>query len=192
MDDREKGERRMGKEALVRRAQNGEKDAFIRLMREHELVMYRTAKAVLKTEADVEDAVQETICKAFSRLADLRQPRYFKTWLTRILLNCCYDLLRQKKGEVPLELLPEAFPAGGWSGGESDRALDVQAALDAMDPEDRLLLTLYYLNDLPIREISHILSLNENIIKKRLARGRKRFQAVYRENEAEEEAVYEN
>ena len=184
MDDREKGERRMGKEALVRRAQNGEKDAFIRLMREHKLVMYRTAKAVLKTEADVEDAVQETICKAFSRLADLR--------LTRILLNCCYDLLRQKKGEVPLELLPEAFPAGGWSGGESDRALDVQAALDAMDPEDRLLLTLYYLNDLPIREISHILSLNENIIKKRLARGRKRFQAVYRENEAEEEAVYEN
>lgn len=182
----------MGKEFLVRKAQNGEKDAFLRLMREHELVMYRTAKAVLKTEEDVEDAVQETICKAFSGLSALRQPRYFKTWLTRILLNCCYDLIRQKKGEVPLELLPETASADGWSSGESDRSLDVQAALDAMDPEDRLLLTLYYLNDLPIKEISHLLSLNENTIKKRLARGRKRFQAVYRETEAEEDAAYEN
>ena len=94
-------------ERLVRKAQRGDKNAFMALIEKNQMALYRAAKAILHREEDVEDAVQETICKAFYKLSDLRQPKYFKTWLTRILINCCYDLLRQQKGLVPLEILPE-------------------------------------------------------------------------------------
>lgn len=177
----------MGTELLVRRAQNGEKDAFLKLMKNNELAMYRAAKAILPTEEDVEDAVQETVCKAFAGLSGLRQPRYFKTWLTRILLNCCYDLLRQQRGELPLELFYDSAQSDGWSGGESDNSLDIQALLSALDPNDRLILTLYYLNDLSVKEVSRLLSLSESAVKKRLFRGRKRFQLLYENTQDGEE-----
>ena len=58
---------------LVRKAQSGDKAAFVRLIEENQLTMYRTAKAILHQEADVEDAVQEAICRAFDKLCTLRQ-----------------------------------------------------------------------------------------------------------------------
>ena len=112
---------------LVRKAQRGDKDAFVGLIEKNQLALYRTAKAILHREEDVEDAVQEAICKAFYKLSDLRQPKYFKTWLTRILINCCYDLLRQQRGLVPLEVLPEEGRAD-----DRDLPLDVRRALDSL------------------------------------------------------------
>ena len=111
-------------ERLVRKAQRGDKNAFMALIEKNQLALYRAAKAILHREEDVEDAVQETICKAFYKLSDLRQPKYFKTWLTRILINCCYDLLRQQKGLVPLEILPEEGASD-----ERETSLDVQRVL---------------------------------------------------------------
>ncbi len=175
----------MGTEHLVRRAQDGSKEAFVKLMRENELAMYRTAKSILRREEDVEDAVQETVCRAFSKLIDLRQPKYFKTWLTRILINCCYDLLREQKGLMPLDLLPET----GSLDRDSDLSLDVRAALDALGENDRLAMTLFYLNDLPVREIAQILSISESAVKQRLVHGRKKFRQIYGEKEG---AAYES
>ena len=115
-------------ERLVRRAQRGDKAAFMDLIEENQLALYRAAKAILHREEDVEDAVQEAICKAFYKLSDLRQPKYFKTWLTRILINCCYDLLRQQKGLVPLEVVPEEGMLSLFISGYLGRNSDTQAA----------------------------------------------------------------
>ncbi len=177
----------MWAEHLVRKAQNGDKKAFLSLMRDHELAMYRAAKSILHREEDVEDAMQEAVCKAFEKLPDLRQPKYFKTWLTRILINCCYDLLRQQKGLVPLELLPET----GQIDRDEDLALDVRAALDALGENDRLTMTLFYLNDLSVREIAQMLSISESAVKQRLVHGRKKFRQIYGERQ-DKEAAYEN
>ena len=141
-------------ERLVRRAQRGDKAAFMDLIEENQLALYRAAKAILHREEDVEDAVQEAICKAFYKLSDLRQPKYFKTWLTRILINCCYDLLRQQKGLVPLEVVPEEGQAD-----ERETSLDVQQALNDLGENDRLVLTLYYLNDISVKDIAGTLAL---------------------------------
>ena len=64
---------------LVRKAQSGDKAAFVRLIEENQLSMYRAAKAILHQEADVEDAVQEAICRAFDKLCTLRKVKFFKT-----------------------------------------------------------------------------------------------------------------
>ena len=166
-------------ERLVRKAQRGDKSAFVALIEENQLALYRAAKAILHREEDVEDAVQEAICKAFYKLSDLRQPKYFKTWLTRILINCCYDLLRQQKGLVPLGFLPEEGMAE-----ERETSLAVQQALDDLGENDRLTMTLYYLNGLPIKDIAGVLNISEGAVKQRLSHGRKKFREAYEQRES--------
>ena len=92
-------------ERFVRKAQKGDKDAFLRLMDEYQLPMYRTAKAILQNEDDVEDAVQEAVYRAFYKISSIRQPKFFKTWLTRVVINCSYDLLRQRQGLRPAAIV---------------------------------------------------------------------------------------
>lgn len=165
-------------ERLVRKAQRGDKNAFMDLIEENQLALYRAAKAILHREEDVEDAVQETICKAFYKLSDLRQPKYIKTWLTRILINCCYDLLRQQKGLVPLEILPEE-----GMNEERETSLDVQQVLRDLGENDRLTLTLYYLNDISVKDIAGMLAISEGAVKQRLSHGRKKFREAYEKRE---------
>ena len=69
-------------ERLVRKAQSGDKEAFIALMESHKLSMSRAALAILHNEEDAADAIAETVMEAFAQLHTLRQPKYFKTWLT--------------------------------------------------------------------------------------------------------------
>ncbi len=167
-------------ERLVKKAQNGDREAFLDLMREQEMAMYRTAKAILHREDDVEDAVQEAVCRAFYKIGDVRKSRHFKAWLMRVVLNCCYDLLRDQRGIVSLELLPEP-------GYEEDRdaALDVRESLAALGGNDRLILTLYYLNDLPVRDVAKLLGISEGAVKQRLVHGRRRFKEAYEAREQE-------
>lgn len=94
-------------EKLVRRAQRGDRDAFVRLIEEHKLSMTRTALAVLHDEEDAADAIGETVLIAFAKLHTLREPKYFKTWLTRVLLYNCFGILRLRQGLAPLDQLPE-------------------------------------------------------------------------------------
>ena len=148
-------------EKLVRRAQRGDRDAFVRLMEEHKLSMTRTALAVLHDEEDAADAIGETVLTAFAKLHTLREPKYFKTWLTRVLLCNCYGILRLRRG----------------------LALDVGEALASLAENDRLVLTLHYLDDLPVKEIARMLGVKENTVKTRLLRGRERFKKAYLERE---------
>lgn len=164
----------------VRKAQDGDKAAFVRLMERGELSMYRAAKAILGREADVEDAVQEAVCRAFYKIKDLRKPQYFKTWLMRIVINCSCDLLRQRQGTAPLDLAPD-------QGLEEDQdlRLDVEGALNALGENDRLALTLYYLNDMSVKDMAKLLNISQDAVKQRLAHGRKKFRQAYETGEQE-------
>ncbi len=169
-----------GTEKLVKRAQKGDKDAFVSLMEAHKLSLSRAALAILHNEEDVADAVSETVLTAFLKLCTLREPKYFKTWLTRVLICNCYDILRSRENSVPLESLPDT---GREEAEHQDRVIDIRASLAALAENDRLVLTLYYLDDLSVKDISQMLSVNENTVKTRLARGRRRFKQVYTERE---------
>jgi RNA polymerase sigma-70 factor (ECF subfamily) len=78
----------------VKLAQKGSKDAFVRLITAAEKSMYRVAKAILKSDNECADAIQESILKAFKSVGGLREPQYFKTWLIRILINECKVILK--------------------------------------------------------------------------------------------------
>ena len=84
-------------EVLIRKAKKGDKDAFCRLMDENVQSMYKIAAAYLKNDEDVADAIQDTILSCYENLKSLKQNRYFKTWMIRILINKCKDMIQKKK-----------------------------------------------------------------------------------------------
>lgn len=92
---------------LVKKAMRGDKDAFIVLMDKHSGSMLRIAHGYLSQEADIADVIQDTILDAYEHLPSLKEPRYFKTWLIRILLNNCNHIYNRNKNYIPLEEISE-------------------------------------------------------------------------------------
>lgn len=60
---------------------------FVDVVNQNKVSFYKTAKAILKNEDDIEDAIQDTLESAYKNIQTLKEPKYFKTWMTRILIN---------------------------------------------------------------------------------------------------------
>ena len=71
--------------SLVRRAKKGDDQAFVELIEENKQAMYKVAVGILKNDSDAADAIQESILTCYEKLAELKKPQYFKTWMMRIL-----------------------------------------------------------------------------------------------------------
>lgn len=154
---------------LVKRAQKGDKEAFVRLIEKHKLSLYKIAKSYLKNEDDIADMMQDTVLSAYEHINDLKQAAYFKTWLTRILINHCNDLLRQQKYLIPT-LLEDDKTA---SAPADDR--EFYELLEELPEDMRLVFLLYYGGGFRTREIAQILDMNENTVKSKLQRGRQKL-----------------
>jgi len=152
----------------VRLAKNGDAAAFERLVQENKISMYRVAKGILKSEADVGDAVQETILKAYKGLPSLRKHAYFKTWLIKILINECNSILRRQKRIV---LMGKIKPDNAGTQTDHDSA-ELMNAVKCLDDDLRVVTILFYFEDLPIKTISSIVNVPEGTVKSRLSRAR--------------------
>ena len=78
-------------------AKKGDDEAYIRMIERCKQSMYKVARSYLKNEEDIADVLQESILKCYQSLTRLQKPHFFKTWLIRIVINECNDLLRKKK-----------------------------------------------------------------------------------------------
>ncbi|MCD8074779.1 MAG: sigma-70 family RNA polymerase sigma factor [Lachnospiraceae bacterium] len=143
------------------------KEQLGRLILASEDSLYHVAKTLLREDADCADAIQEAIVSAFTKLHTLRRDEYAKTWLTRILINECYDILRNQKRLVSIEeqVVPEQEETG------SDYS-DLYEALETLPEEMRICVTLFYMEGYSIREIASILEVKENTVKSRLSRAK--------------------
>ncbi len=83
---------------LIKRAQKRDDQAFLELMEIEKQDMYKVARSYLRSPEDIADAIQETIVTCYEKIDGLKEPKYFKTWLIRILINKCNDILRMEKG----------------------------------------------------------------------------------------------
>lgn len=151
---------------LVKQAQKGDADAFIALIEKYKTDLYKAAKAILKNEEDVADAIQDTVLSAWEHINELQKAAYFKTWLTRILINHCNDTLRERKRCTVVE----DFPAETSAAVKSDA--DFYEMLECLPEKYRSIFLLYYGQGFKTREISQILNISENTVKSRLRRGR--------------------
>ena len=88
-----------------------DKDTFSTLVIQNQETLFHTAKAILRSDEDAEDAVQEAVCAAFERRESLREADKFRPWLLRILVNKCYDTCRRRRPTVDLEDVADYLPA---------------------------------------------------------------------------------
>ncbi|MCI8893367.1 MAG: sigma-70 family RNA polymerase sigma factor [Lachnospiraceae bacterium] len=163
-------------QALIEKAVQGDVEAFLELMDRNSLAMYKVAHAILNNDEDAADAIQDTILTCFEKLHTLEQQAYFKTWITRILINKCNGILRHHQREHLPGELPE--PA------RQDVSLaefEFKEVLKLIDEKYRLILVFYYMEGFNIPEIAELLNLNKNTVKTRLARGREQIRTAYLE-----------
>ena len=159
---------------LVERAVQGDADAFLELMEENSLSMYKVARGILRNDEDVADAMQSTILTCFEKLHTLKKAGYFKTWMMRILINECDQIWRHHKKVNPIEEMPE-IPRPDQSLAE----FEFKEMLGQVDEKYRVILTLYYEQGFKIGEIAELLELNENTVKTRLVRAREQIRLAY-------------
>lgn len=166
----------MSQQDDILRAKRGNHDAFVRIIKACEPSMYRLAKTYLKTDSECADALQETILKAFQSIGTLREPQYFKTWLLRILINECNRMLKHRSQVIPIA---EIVDRGSYSHDPKPNGLN--DAVHALEEELRIVVTLFYMEDLPLKEIATLLDLPEGTIKSRLFRAREKLSRYLRQ-----------
>jgi RNA polymerase sigma-70 factor, ECF subfamily len=173
---------------LVRRAQEEDHAAFEELVRRHQQRVAAVAGGILRQREDVEDIAQQVFVKAYFSLKRFDQRAAFSTWLYKITVNECWDLLRKRKVR-PLvyesNLSEEQARQYGAPEERSVPAEDisdklvarqrVERLLACLDERDRVMLILKEVEGFAVEEIAEILSLNANTVKVRLFRARRRI-----------------
>lgn len=155
-----------------------DKETFCAQVIRHQDAMFRAAKAILRSDEDAEDAVQEAICAAFAAREQLRDPQRFKPWMLRIVVNQCYELCRKRKPTVDLSEVADFLPAK-----EQDPAehLALWQAVLSLSEDLRAAVTMFYYEGFSIREIAAVLNISESAVKTRLSRGRERLRQLLNE-----------
>src|SRR5258708_2669725 len=173
---------------LVRRAEQEDQEAFEELVRRHQHRVFAVAGGILRRREDVEDIAQQVFVKAYFSLKRFDQRAAFSTWLYKITVNECWDLLRKKKVRPLLyesDLSEEQAQQFSASERLESGAQDVSDKLEAqqqverllqgLDERDRMMLILKEVEGFAIEEIAEILDLNANTVKVRLFRARRRI-----------------
>ncbi len=171
----------MNDEILIQKAKMKNPDAFTDLMKSQMQSMYRTAKAILMNDEDVADAVQNTLLICWEKLCDLKMNRYFKTWMTKILVNNCYAIIRSNRRIIYTDNLPER------AGEENISNIEWQEALSSVDEKYRIALILFYAEGFRTKEIAKILGITDSAVRTRLSRGREQLSKYYKGGSVDEQ-----
>ena len=160
-----------------------DKKIFIKNINDNRLKMYKTAIAILKNEDNANDAIQEALFSAYQNYYNLREKKFFTTWIIRILINKCYDIINKNK---KVSYIDDSITHNTM--GEKDTynvENSLEWVLQKIDKDLKEIIVLYYYDDLPINEISDILDIPKGTVKSRLSRAREQIKQIIKEKEGE-------
>lgn len=164
---------------IVEKAIKGDKSSIEILINKHKEYLYKMAFLYLKDEHEAIEICQETVYKAIMNLDKLKSPEYFKTWITRILINNIKDSQRSKSRFVDtidnIELIDDITYE------KLENRIDLYNAIDILEEKYKTPIILQYFHDMEIKEIARILDCNENTVKTNLRRGRERLYRILKE-----------
>jgi RNA polymerase sigma-70 factor (ECF subfamily) len=169
----------MDEKELVRRAREGDKDAFGLLVKMYEKKVHNLAYQFTRNDAVADDLAQEVFLKAYFALPKFRGQSEFGTWLYRIGVNHIKDYLRKKPRELPLTVVPEDRAGGAEARAAEQEAREaderravVMACLAELPARHRIIITLRDLQGLSYDEISKTLKISQGTVDSRLFRAR--------------------
>ena len=188
---------RLSDDAIVERVRAGETNLFELLMRRNNRRLYRTARAIVRDDAEAEDVLQQTYVQAFARLAQWAGRGAFAAWLTGIAVNEALARVRRRARETPADPALELVDASrGQRGdpeceaarGEVRRVLE--AAIDALPEAARVVLVLRDVEGLSTAEVAASLGLAEEAVRTRLHRARASLRWEVRDRIGEWDALF--
>ena len=141
-----------------------DKDFFVQELEAHSGMLYRVAYTLLHDDDACRDALQDAALKAWEKRATLRQREYFRTWITRILINACYDTIRKRRRIVSLEEIREQ------SSPPPDVTLSL--ALASLPDKFRLPLVLCYSEGMSYQEAADALRIPLATVRGRIHRAK--------------------
>lgn len=172
---------------LIERARQGDALAFRTIMERHNQRLYRVARALLRDEAEAEDAVQEAYLRAFSGLRRFRGEASISTWLTKITLNECLGRKRKQRPTVDLDALRMLegsgaqiirFPGMSTNSDPERSAARIEirklleGSIDALPEAFRMVFVMREVEELSIEETAAALGIRPQTVKTRLHRAR--------------------
>lgn len=165
---------------------NGDVNTFAMLIDRYKDLIFTLSLKMLVDSQEAEEAAQDTFIKAYRSLERYKGDAKFSTWLYKIAYNNCLDRLKKKKrtahiinievSEFEMKSLSSALDTIE----QNERRTVIDECLKMMTPDESFLLTLYYLQERSLKEISGIMNINENNLKIKLFRSRKKLAGILR------------
>ena len=163
--------------------------AFEKAVEGEEKSVYLTCLSMLGKREDAQDAMQETMLRAYRSFSDFREQAQVRTWLHRIAVNACIDLIRKRKNVVSLDALrDEGFDVGDERQSsylkleESERKRLVNEGLSQLPEEMRAMIVLRDVRGLSYEEVAAVLDLPLGTVKSRISRARNKLAAILLKN----------
>ena len=172
---------------IIQKVIDGDTEAFARLVDRHGDKIYGLVIRLLADEAEAEEVTQETFVQAFTHLADFRGQASFATWLYHIAYNISLQYLRRHKNiflpidERLADSVGDDTADAALNEATEERIALVEAALQHLSPDDRTLVTLYYYEERPTRDIAYVLDTTITNVTTRLHRARKRLYLIIKQ-----------
>lgn len=169
-------------EELINKARNGDKEAFIEVILLIKEELYNIAYIKLNNIEDVNDVIQDTMINAFKNINKLKETKYFKTWIIKILINECNRFYREKYKRIDLfnkilkktdtnivDLTIENIVE------KLDYKTDYDSLIRKLKPNEQTIIILYFCNNFTKKEIAEILNISVNTVKTRLRRAEEKI-----------------
>jgi RNA polymerase sigma-70 factor, ECF subfamily len=156
-------------EIKVKRAIKGDDKSFLELINTQSEKLYKIAYAYVKNEQNALDIIQETVYNAYMSISKLKEPKYFNTWLIKILINESLSSIKKEKNLTHFNNNISEDRTNYIS--KSENKLDILLELDKIDKKYRDIIILKYFDDLTSKEISEILEIPLGTVKTYLHRG---------------------
>ena len=158
---------------IVEKAMNGDKDSFSELINYLKMDLYKIAKVRLKNEDDILDVIQETIISSYKSIKKLNNPDNFKKWIIKILINKCNNIYLEKNNKnISLEEFTNIYE---YEDEKDFSNIEMEDILKYLNDEEKMIITLYYLEDYKSKEIAWLLDMNENTVKTKISRAKNKL-----------------
>ena len=161
---------------LIRKATSGDVDAYEVLVRRHRNRIYRIALRMLANPDDAEDVAQDVVIQLWTALTGFTGEGSFTTWLYRIVVNRCLNLIRQRPADRPI--LGADHPSAVGADDEviaRQRINATMLAVASLPPELRAVFVLQQIEGLSYQEVAAILNVSEATVRGRLYRARRQL-----------------
>lgn len=172
---------------LINLTLEGDTSAFAKIVKKYEHMVFALAMKLMQNKEEAQEVAQDAFLKAYSALGSFKGDSKFSTWLYKITYNKGLDELKKRKRTLEVIKIDNYLELNvpdlnnSWESLEvKERKITITKAIHTLRPEDKVLITLFYFEELSLNEIAVVLGLEISNVKVRLHRVRHKLAKVLR------------